>query len=185
MQGGENYAIRKIHPNLTDTEGMLLSTSMQDITGAYPYLEELEGIREHGEILYTYHFKNLLNDEIQLKVTYACYYEPFQWIVAMGEPIADIANRASGISSYTTDKMQQLCIIFLGMGIFLLLLDVCMLYSISHKSLIALKEKETLRRTELEQALNEAKYANMAKSSFLFNMSHDIRTPMNAIIGFI
>ena len=34
------------------------------------------------------------------------------------------------------------------------------------------------------QAEESAKQANMAKSTFLFNMSHDIRTPMNAILGF-
>ena len=39
-------------------------------------------------------------------------------------------------------------------------------------------------RFQLEQALHIAKVANEAKSSFLSNMSHDIRTPMNAIIGF-
>ena len=39
-------------------------------------------------------------------------------------------------------------------------------------------------RSELEAALNIAKSANEAKSNFLSNMSHDIRTPMNAIIGF-
>ena len=38
---------------------------------------------------------------------------------------------------------------------------------------------------ERERALQEAKAANNAKSLFLFNMSHDIRTPMNAITGFI
>lgn len=36
----------------------------------------------------------------------------------------------------------------------------------------------------LEEARERAEAASNAKSAFLFNMSHDIRTPMNAIIGF-
>ena len=36
----------------------------------------------------------------------------------------------------------------------------------------------------LQDALMQAQHANKAKSTFLSNMSHDIRTPMNAIIGF-
>ena len=39
-------------------------------------------------------------------------------------------------------------------------------------------------RSQLEEALQIAKAANQAKSNFLSNMSHDIRTPMNAILGF-
>ncbi len=36
---------------------------------------------------------------------------------------------------------------------------------------------------EVEEARRDAVYANKAKSEFLSNMSHDIRTPMNAIVG--
>ena len=46
------------------------------------------------------------------------------------------------------------------------------------------KKKELQANIELEEAYNKSQSASKAKSSFLFNMSHDIRTPMNAILGF-
>lgn len=44
-------------------------------------------------------------------------------------------------------------------------------------------EKERQAKLLLEDALKKAENANKAKSDFLSRMSHDIRTPMNAIIG--
>ena len=44
--------------------------------------------------------------------------------------------------------------------------------------------KEKAQQEALEQALQMAKSASRAKTTFLNNMSHDIRTPMNAIIGY-
>lgn len=43
--------------------------------------------------------------------------------------------------------------------------------------------EEQRQREALQSALERAKAASDAKSSFLSNMSHDIRTPMNAIVG--
>ena len=46
------------------------------------------------------------------------------------------------------------------------------------------KMRELKQQEQLAQALAAAQQANKAKSTFLNSMSHDIRTPMNAIIGF-
>ncbi|MBD5394038.1 MAG: response regulator [Lachnospiraceae bacterium] len=46
------------------------------------------------------------------------------------------------------------------------------------------RTRERNMSQNLEEALTAAKSANEAKSHFLSNMSHDIRTPMNAIVGF-
>ena len=46
------------------------------------------------------------------------------------------------------------------------------------------KYRESQYAAELKKSAEQAKEASEAKTRFLFNMSHDIRTPMNAIIGF-
>ncbi len=54
------------------------------------------------------------------------------------------------------------------------------------KFIIVLSDRtqEQQMNQKLQEALTAARSANEAKSNFLSNMSHDIRTPMNAIVGF-
>ena len=52
------------------------------------------------------------------------------------------------------------------------------------KDITAQVQKQREQTQALQEALMQAQHANSAKTTFLSNMSHDIRTPMNAIIGF-
>ena len=52
------------------------------------------------------------------------------------------------------------------------------------QNLLIAQQRLEQKNLELKEAEKEAEAANNAKSIFLFNMSHDIRTPMSAILGF-
>ncbi len=89
-EGGNNYAVRRVHPNMPKTEGMLLSTNTKDAEGNTPYLEELEGVKENGELFFTYWFKKKDDEIIEEKLTYAKLYKPFDWIIATGVYFDDL-----------------------------------------------------------------------------------------------
>lgn len=82
--GGENYALRLVHPNLPETENMLLSTNMKDDRGNMPYLMELEGVRSNGQVFFTYYFKKPSSGTSSEKISYARLYKKYNWVIAMG-----------------------------------------------------------------------------------------------------
>ncbi len=88
--GGDGYADRFVHPNMPESEGMLLSTRMTDIKGNLPYQVELEGVKAEGEIFSDYYFKKKNSDKIAHKLTFARLYKDFDWIVATGVYLDDV-----------------------------------------------------------------------------------------------
>lgn len=94
-----------------------------------------------------------------------------------------------------TMSMTGIFFVVLSVFVFLSILALCIFSKLNKsKQLLSLKtqtneqleqlnEQLTLARRETETALQKANEANKAKSVFLASVSHNIRTPMNAIIG--
>ena len=111
----------------------------------------------------------------------------------------------SVVDNVLRDYQKTIVFATILMAGFILLLFVGLFYSISRRNLADQKAEYEKRNNELQmqalremeasnkklkkakdittEALQTAENANKAKTDFLSNMSHDIRTPMNAIIG--
>ena len=88
------------------------------------------------------------------------------------------------LSSYTlTDVVQDH--VWLFAGIMAVILVLIILYFVHREQAQeAAARREQKQKELLKEALRAAKQASVAKKVFLQNMSHDIRTPMNAVVGF-
>ncbi len=112
---------------------------------------------------------------------------------------------ANNVASTTEDMVRSMMVVFLTiLAVMLVLLAVAVFAFVrfdANRKILAVKaeneqkleatnrvledynDKLQEKQVEVEAAMAEAVRATKAKSSFLANMSHDIRTPMNAIVG--
>lgn len=127
------------------------------------YIQELTTAMKQGKDYST--ILNLGNSRQQLYCTLLPYSE---WHLITILPFGALNETVEGLAQSRTFATLSVCAV-----IFLALLFIFYNYF-----------KMTCQQLEeLEKARKEALQANKAKSEFLSNMSHDIRTPMNSIVG--
>ena len=127
------------------------------------YIRELESAMDKGE-----DYSALLvfgSERRHLQCNKLPYSE---WYLVTVLPYGELDQAVSDLSH------AWLYLVFLGCAVVLLALLL-----VFWQYFRLLREQ----MAELEKARKEAVHANKAKSEFLSNMSHDIRTPMNAIVG--
>ena len=179
--GGDGYAIRFVHPNLVGTEGQALSTSQTDVVGNLPYLEELDGVREFGQIHFDYYFRKNNSDAISHKLSFAKLYEPYNWVVATGVYLDDV----DVLIAAETDRMVATTnrtvwgIILAVVAGSSLLLGVTVVFETRIRALIdGYMDRQRHTNEELIDEKAKLEEVNRQKDRLFSIIAHDLSSPM-------
>ena len=156
FEGGDNYAIRLIHPNLKHTEGNYLSTKTQDIKGNKPYLEELNGVKKDKEVYSTYYFKQLDKNIITEKLSFAKLYKKFNWVIVTGIPTDTLNNIISKEKIKIENSYENHLAKIISLRVLILFLFIVLLLLLRKKLGDTFKENINLNK-QLEKKLVQAK----------------------------
>ncbi|MGA1938910.1 ATP-binding protein [Arcobacter sp. YIC-310] len=133
-KGGKDYAIRLIHPNLKDSEGIFLSTEFKDIKGNSPYLEELKGVLKNNEIFYSYFFKEYKSNKTTQKLSYARYYKKLNWIIATGIPLNILEDKIDSLRKELVKDYDRYLILTVFIKVLLLIIVIFIFYFLKNNT---------------------------------------------------
>ena len=145
--------------------------------GAAPYIEQLTASMNAGE-----DYSVILQNGGSRRHLYCTNLPYCEWYLVTVLPFEGLDHAISGMSSHWLIIVYASSFAVIAM----LLYIFCQYLKIFRNQVSELKRMNTemdAARKAAEKAQKEAEQANAAKQDFLSSMSHDIRTPMNAIIG--
>ena len=145
--------------------------------GAAPYIEQLTAAMNAGE-----DYSVILQNGGSRRHLYCTNLPYCEWYLVTVLPFDRLDHAISGMGNYWLTIVYASSFVVIAM----LLYIFCQYLKIFRNQVSELKRMNTemdAARKAAEKAQKEAEQANAAKQDFLSSMSHDIRTPMNAIIG--
>ena len=176
FDGGDDYAIRLIHPNLKDSEGIYLSTKATDIKGNHPYLEELNGVKKDGELYFTYFFKQLDSDVITEKLSYAKLYKELDWVIATGIAINSLNQIILEEKKKYLKEYEEFYYIKISVIIFLLIVLIIIILWL--KRMVYHLIQENMKEKD-QTILQQARLASLG--SMINNIIHQFKQPLSSI----
>lgn len=157
--------------------------SFIDVFNVFKALEDCETIQGSSIKQLKENLREKKNDCLEFLYEGERYYvsstalEFKDWFILMFVP-TDIL--ASNYDSFLKTTFVYSTIIAFLVIVLVVSVAVVFIFSATDRKLV---KQQKIANEQLEEAANLAKIANAAKTEFLSNMSHDIRTPINGIMG--
>lgn len=164
------FVVKNIDDDVENYYDWLLESYTFDESDGDTVVAQMKEKLDHGEM-----FSMVITLEGKQMHVYCSPLSNSEWYLITVMPYGALDEAVANLGS------QRIETTIIGCGI-LLVATLIVFFIYFRMSRRQMNEIEQAKK-EAEKAQKEAVQANLAKSEFLSNMSHDIRTPMNAIVG--